>query len=350
MIRFAWLQTRSQTVATAAGVLALAVLAAITGIHLAHLYSSMVAHCQSGCDLASSQFASHYNFLQHAADILAMVAPPLIGLFWGAPLLARELETGSYRLAWTQSVTRSRWLLTKLGLGALATGTLAGLLTLTITWWYRALDQVDTNQYAVFDRRDLVPIGYALFAFATGALFGALLRRTVPAMVATLVLYVVARVASSLWIRPHLLSPTRGSSSLLDADGFGFTARDGQPLILVARGAGPPDSWTLSNHLVTSTGQRPSSSALAAFLQQNCPTIGLPRPVPAGAGRAISKAPDPAAFQACQQAAARTFHIELSYQPASHYWPLQWLETGVFVGLAVLAIAGCYWLITRRTA
>ena len=234
----------------------------------------MVAHCQSGCDLATSQFASHYNFLQHALDLLALVAPALFGLFWGAPLLARELETGSYRLAWTQSVTRSRWLLTKLGLGALATVTLAGLLTLTITWWYRALDKVGTNQYAVFDRRDLVPIGYALFAFATGALFGALLRRTVPAMVATLVLYVFARVASAIWIRPHLLSPTHATSSLLDADRFGFTARNGAAADPGRQGAGPPGSWTLSSHLATSTGQVPSSSALSTFLQQNCPSIG----------------------------------------------------------------------------
>lgn len=348
MIRFAWLQTRTQTAATAAAVFALAVLATLTGIHLAHLYGSLVAHCQSGCDLATSQFASHYNFLQHAMDILAQLAPPLIGLFWGAPLLARELETGSYRLAWTQSVSRSRWLLTKLGLGALATMTLAGLLTLTITWWYRSLDKVGTNQYAVFDRRDLVPVGYALFAFATGALFGALLRRTVPAMVATLVLYVLARVASTLWIRPHLLGTKHTSGSLLDSDRFGFTARDGGALTMIARGSGPPQSWTLSSHLATSTGQVPSSSALSAFLQQNCPGIQLPPAVPLG--RAVTKAPDPEAFRACQTAAARTYHLEVSYQPASHYWPLQWLETGLFVGLALLAAAGCYWLITRRTA
>jgi hypothetical protein len=348
MIRFAWLQTRTQTVVTGAAAIALAVLAAITGVHLAHLYASMVAHCQSSCDLATSQLTSHYNFLQHALDLLSLIAPALFGLFWGAPLLARELETGSYRLAWTQSVTRSRWLLTKLGMGALATVTLAGLLTLTITWWYRALDKLDTNQYAVFDRRDLVPIGYALFAFATGALFGALLRRTVPAMVATLVLYVLARVASSIWIRPHLLSPTHATGSLLDSDRFGFTARNGAALTLVAKGAGPPGSWTLSSHLATGTGQRPSSSALSTFLQQNCPNIGLPAGNPTGRG--ITKAPDPDAFIACRGAAARTFHLQLSYQPASHYWPLQWLEAGIFVGLAVLAAAGCYWLITRRTA
>src|SRR5207247_399934 len=117
------------------------------------------------CDLASGQFLSHDRFLQNALDLTARLAPALIGIFWGAPLLTRELETGTYRVAWTQSVTRSRWLLTKLGLVGLATVTVAGLLMLTITWWYRALDSVGTNQYSVFDSRDIAPIGYAAFAF-----------------------------------------------------------------------------------------------------------------------------------------------------------------------------------------
>jgi hypothetical protein len=140
MTRFVWLQARTQTLITAAALAALAVAAAITGIQLSHLYSSLVVHCQSGCDLATSQFLSHDIFMDRALDLLAQIAPALIGVFWGAPLLTRELETGTYRLAWTQSVSRSRWLVTKLAVVGLAAVTLAGLLTLTITWWYRALD------------------------------------------------------------------------------------------------------------------------------------------------------------------------------------------------------------------
>ena len=56
---------------------------------------------------------------------------------------------------------------------------ISGLLTLTITWWYRALDPLSSNKYAIFDRRDIAPIGYALFAFAAGALIGAVIQRTV---------------------------------------------------------------------------------------------------------------------------------------------------------------------------
>jgi len=217
MTRFAWLQSRTQTLTVAAILAALAIAAAITGVQLAHLYNIDVRHCQSSCDLALSQWLSRQTFLQHTLDLLSRVAPALIGIFWGAPLLAREFETGTFRLAWTQSVSRSRWVLTKLGMGALATVVVAGALTLTITWWYRAIDLASSNQYSLFDQRDIAPIGYALFAFAVGALIGAVIRRTVPAMATTLGVYVFARIATTIWIRPNLMSPLRKFLALAGA-------------------------------------------------------------------------------------------------------------------------------------
>lgn len=348
MIRFAWLQSRTQTLATAAAFAALAVAAAVTGVRLTHLYDSTVAHCQTSCDLATAQFVSHDRFLQSAFDLLALLAPALLGIFWGAPLVSREFESGTYRLAWTQSVTRSRWLITKLGLLGLATVTLAGLLTLTVTWWYRAIDSVGTNQYAAFDRRDIAPIGYAAFAFATGALVGAVIRRAVPAMATTLGIFVGARVATLLWIRPHLLAPVRKSVSLLDADQVGFESQHLSGLRLVARASGPPGSWTLSSHVVTDSGHVPSSSELSTFVNQHCPNIGPP-PTPTG-GQGVTRAVDEEDFQACRDQAARVYHLVVTYQPAGRYWIFQWLEAGLFVGLALLAATGCYWWVTHRTA
>lgn len=348
MTRFAWLQSRTQTVVAAAALAALAVAAAVTGVQLSHLYDSLVAHCQSGCDLATAQFLSHDHFLEHTLDLLAQVVPALLGVFWGAPLLSRELESGTYRLAWTQSVTRSRWVATKLGLVGLATVSLAGLLSLTITWWYRAIDPLTTNRYAVFDRRDLAPIGYAVFAFALGAFVGAVLRRTLPAMATTLAGYVFARIAATLWVRPHLMSPLHTTMSLLNGDGFGFMSRNGAAPLLVARGSGPAESWTLSSHLVTGSGHVAGPSELTAFVHQYCPSIAVP-PAPPTAGRAVARVADPAAFQACRDQAARTFHLLVTYQPANRYWTFQWLETGIFVALALLAAAGCYWWVTHRT-
>ena len=254
MTRFAWLQSRTQTLVVAGMLVALAVAAAITGVQLAHLYASLVAHCTTGCGFASNEFSSHDQFFAHLLDVVAQVAPALLGIFWGAPLLAREYETGTYRLAWTQSVSRSRWLLTRLALGALVTVAVASVVTLTVTWWYRALDHVEANQYGVFDRRAVVPIGYALFAFALGALAGAVLRRTVPAMAVTLAGFVFVRVGVALWVRPHFFSPRHEYVPLTSAGQFGFESHNGAAVAITAKAGGPMNAWTLSDHMVTSNG------------------------------------------------------------------------------------------------
>jgi ABC-type transport system involved in multi-copper enzyme maturation permease subunit len=350
MTRFAWLQSRTQTLIAAAALAALAVAAAITGVQLSHLYNSLVAHCQSSCDLATQQFLSHDHFLDRLLDPLAQVTPALIGIFWGAPLLTRELETGTYRLAWTQSVTRSRWLVTKLGLVGLATVTIAGLLTLTITWWYRALDSVSTNQYAVFDRRDIAPIGYAAFAFASGALIGAVIRRTLPAMATTLGTFVFVRIATTLWVRPHLLTPLHKTMSLLNADHFGIASINGSSTTLVAQGSAGPNAWTLSSKIATNTGHIATAAERTAFVHQYCPNVGPPPGPPSGHAVVGVAGADARAGEACSNLAARTFHLLVTYQPASRYWTFQWLETGIFLALALLAAIACYWWVTRRTA
>lgn len=349
MTRFAWLQSRTQTLTALAALAALAVAAAITGVQLSHLYSSLLGHCRSSCDLATDQFLSHDRFMDHALDVLAQVTPALIGIFWGAPLLARELETGTYRLAWTQSVSRFRWLVSKLALVGFASVTLAGLLTLTITWWYRALDTVTTNQYAVFDRRDIAPIGYAAFAFASGALIGLIIRRTLPAMATTLAVFVFTRIATTLWVRPHLLPTLHMTTSLLSAGKFGFLSRNGSSVTLVASGSAPHNAWPLSSRFVTNSGHSADANQLSAFLHHYCPTIALPPGAPPPDHR-IAGAGDPAAFEACRTQAARMFHLLVSYQPAGRYWTFQWLETGIFLALALLAAIACAWWVTRRTA
>jgi len=348
MTRFAWLQARTQTAVVAAVLAALAVAAAITGVQLAHYYASLVAHCTTGCHFATAEFLSRDSFFAHLLDVVAQVAPALLGLFWGAPLLAREYETGTYRLAWTQSVTRSRWLLTRLAFGGLVTVAVASVLTLTVTWWYRALDHVEANQYGVFDRRSVVPIGYALFAFAVGALAGAVVRRTVPAMAVTLAVYVFVRVGVALWVRPHLFSPLHKSIPLKSADAFGFESHNGAAVAIVARAGSPPNAWTLSDHMVTGNGHVASFADRVAFVHQHCPILSVP-PKPTGPGIARAPAGFDAAARSCTAVAEKTFHIVVSYQPASRYWAFQSLETGIFALLALLAAGACYWWVVRRS-
>jgi ABC-type transport system involved in multi-copper enzyme maturation permease subunit len=137
MIRFAWLRFRTQAL-VAFGVLAvLAVVLVVTGIRLAHAYDAIVAACKPHGDCASalSLFPSNgYLTASNGMHPLVIAIPCVLGMFWGAPLAAREFETGTFRLAWTQGSTRTRWLAVKLAFVGAASVAVAGLLSLMVTW------------------------------------------------------------------------------------------------------------------------------------------------------------------------------------------------------------------------
>ena len=121
-----WRQHRSQLVAAAGLLLALAAAALGTRLpiqaafHRDSLSACLPPAARSGCDIIVPHFEGEFGGWVTAARVLA-VLPVLAGLFVGAPLLARELELGTYRFAWTQGVTRRRWLLSKTALLAAAT-------------------------------------------------------------------------------------------------------------------------------------------------------------------------------------------------------------------------------------
>jgi hypothetical protein len=348
MTRFAWLQSRTQTLSTLAGLAALTIVAAVTGIRLSQLHHSLVASCAArDCGLATGEFLAHYSWLQNGFELTLRLAPAIVGIFWGAPLLARELETGTYQLAWSQGVTRARWLTAKLLVAGASAVAAVGLLTLITTWWFRAVDKAGGNQYALFDRRDLAPVAYAVFAFAVGAFLGTVIRRVLPTMAATLGVFAFTRVAVTAWVRPHLLVPLHKSMSLLNAGVLGFGSTGNGTVDLLARRASIPNAWVQSTRIVTSSGQAATVARRGAFLRQYCPMIANHTDVPPVQGHAV--AGDPSGFETCRQQAARAFHLAVSYQPAGRYWTFQWLETAIYIALATVAVIGCYLWVTRRT-
>ena len=263
-------------------------------------------------------------------------------MFWGAPLVARELETGTYRLAWTQSVTRTRWLAVKLAVALAASILVTGLLSLAVTWWAEPVDRVQAYRFApfVFAARDVVPIGYAAFACMLGAAAGLLIRRSVPAMAASLVAFVAVRLAVTYWVRPHLAAPahTRAAIGTLSRLGFietptGVTFAPGSPTI--------PNALVLSGHLADRAGHAATADSLQRFVQQACPRIARPH-----AAGGVSPG-DPAAFRACIARISARFQELVSYQPASRYWAFQWYETGIFLALALALAGACFWSIRR---
>ena len=202
MTWLAWRQFRTQAVAGLVLLSAVAITLAVTRSGLASSFQ-IALHCKGAqaCDSARREFFAKDSLLRHLANSLAVAVPALIGVFWGAPLIARELENGSFRLAWTQSVTRSRWMLVKLGVVGAASMLTAGLFSLAVTWWSSMYDQLQDSPFQQYDSRGIVLIGYAAFAFALGVALGVILRRTVPAMAATFLVYFVVHITFSTWIR-----------------------------------------------------------------------------------------------------------------------------------------------------
>src|ERR1700722_13828436 len=215
MIRFTWLQFRFQFLIAFGALVLLAVVLGVTGPHIAHLYNSTIATCDAhdDCSTAITNFLASDVVLQELGNVV-IIAPALLGMFWGAPLVAREFETGTNLLVWTQSVTRRRWIAAKLVVVGLASMAVAGLCSLLITWWSSPFDRVNMTQFPVFSERGIAPIGYAAFAFALGVTAGVLIRRTLPAMATALLGFVAARVAVTFWVRPNLEPKIRSISPL----------------------------------------------------------------------------------------------------------------------------------------
>ncbi len=336
MIRVAWRQFRMQALVSLGLLAAFAAVVIALGLHLRDEYSFCIP--QHSCAAPAGTNSVLAGLLGPAL----IAIPAMLGMFWGAPLVARELEGGTFRLAWTQSVTRRHWLSIKLALVGVAALAVAGFATWLVSWGLAPIVAIDLNHFApsMFTARGIVAIGYAAFAFALGVLAGALIRRTLPAMVTTLVGFIATRVAFTFWIRPHLLPARDALFSVTTGKGVGFYSTASG--LTVAPGLPPiPNAWMVSDTLVDRTRGVLSAAQLHGLLVRTCPTITNG---PAGSPKAD------AVFAACQQRLSHHLLQLVTYQPPSHYWPLQAIETGIFLAASLALIAVTVWLIGPRRA
>ncbi len=334
MIWLTWRQFRTPAWVTAGALAALAITLTITGIYLRQVYADAgVATCAGNCQTQIQNFldeigASAVPLVYFLSLALAYLLPAVIGIFWGAPLVAREWESGTYRLVWNQSVTRTRWLAAKLGLLACASVASAGLLSLMVSWWASPIDHVRLDRITpmVFGARGITPIGYAVFAFALGVTAGLLLRRTVTAMAVTLVVVAAVQVAMPLWIRPHLIEPATLDTPLVASAIKGMGMSDNGDQMRVTAEVELPGDWVLANTTVTSDGKIFDGPGNP----QTC-------------GRNASP-------QACIDWIG-SLHLQqhVTYQPANRYWPLQLVETGILLVLAMMLAGVCFYRIRPRS-
>jgi ABC-2 family transporter protein len=338
MIWFTWRQFRTPTWITVGALAALGVVLVITGRSIVDAYDAAnVAACGSNCPAAIDNFlrevrTSTSGTVYDLANMLMLVGPALIGIFWGAPLLARELETGTHRLAWNQSVTRTRWLATKLVIIGGVAALTAGVLSWAVGTWADHIDNAAGNRITpgLFSSRGIVPIGYALFAFVLGVTLGMLIRRTVPAMAATLGIYSAAAISMTEWIRAHLV-PANHTIKPLDISSPGsletLMINPDTNQVTVLGSTNLPDAWVLSNQSVTDAGQ----VFTGPVNWQYC-------------GEAQSP-------EVCRNwVDSLGLRQKLSYHPADHFWPIQWIETGILIGVAALLAGFCFWWIRRRVS
>jgi hypothetical protein len=350
MIWLTWRQFRAAAAMMLAALAVIAAILAVTGPGLAHDYFTGIAACTAqsgGCSRFVERFFQAHQTPFLAVNAVVLVLPALIGLFWGAPLITREVEAGTHRLVWNQSVTRTRWLAVKLTLTGLAAMTAAGLGSLVVAWWSSPIDKAAANfprmGPLLFGARGIVPIGYAAFAFALGVTVGMLVRHTVPAMAITLAVFLAVQIATPALVRPHLLPPTRSTieidASNLDGiaaprDGGAMRAMLKVPSTGVFRGA-----WVLSSQAIDASGHPVASIPLSR--SGGCGPQGGSAQQPAGVAPGDE-------LSACFAEIKRLgYRQQVTYQPSSRFWPFQWYETGIYTALALSLAGFCFWRIRR---
>ncbi|MEV6974733.1 hypothetical protein [Kitasatospora sp. NPDC093806] len=259
------------------------------------------------CQALSSQFDGKYRSLTFVA-ILFVLLPAAVGLLLGAPLVAREIESGTHRMVWTQGINRRTWILAKFGLIGAVALVLSVAYSLGAAWWLApfAANGLGRLRYLVFDVQGIAPIGYTLFAVALGILVGTMSRKVLPTIGISLVAFIAVRAVVEVLLRPHFLAPrtlTYGIDSVLMANRFNGSwvyaegVRNGTGALVVPDGqigCGPESDGSLAS----------------------C----LPRLADQGLG------PGP-------------YTNWREYQPPGRFWTFQAVETGIFLTLTALLLA-----------
>jgi hypothetical protein len=329
--RLAWVSWRQRRVSLITAAILLAAISLyllITGLPIHSAYAGLTScHPVSSARCQNLAFAFNQDYwakagapiADHLGDprvisALLLIVPALLGVFAGAPLLARELETGTFRFAWTQGCGRLRWSLAQLALPAITLIAATGAFSALYSWYIRpfvAEEKLVLLMPLLFPAGGIAFAAWTLAAFAIGAFAGVSIRRTVPAIAAALGAWAGLAVVTTAFLRPHYETPLRISGGVPHAGPFWLY-----------------NNWVLSSW-TTGPGGRPVSAAtfnsLVPVSIQNSQLNGF-------------------AHWMTQHGYTQWW----SYQPASRYVHLQLIEGGWLLALSVVLIAATVWMIRRR--
>ncbi|GAO05664.1 ABC transporter permease subunit [Streptomyces lydicamycinicus] len=264
---------------------------------------SLVPRCD-GTQEAVTTFRNTYGSDLQLAEMGLLLLPVLIGLFLGAPLIARELEAGTDKLVLTQSVGPLRWLAAKTALPALVVLTATTALSAVFAWLWQVIGDEVSGSYWYstlgFAVLGPVPVAYSLLALAVGVLAGLLLRRTVLTMGVTLGAMVLVPFALKQ-LRPYLM-PIESAE---------FGPKESAQL--------PDNAWLVGQGYYTRAGDHLSMEVCDSARN----------------------------YESC----LRGHHAAgqyMDYQPVSHHWPLAWIESGIVLALAAVLTVIAFRVMRRR--
>ncbi len=324
-----WRQHRTMLAGAATLLGALGLYLLIMGLKIRSAYATVAschpaasAHCQSLAHALQNYYGSQSGSVvtsglnAQTIPFLLLAVPVLLGVFAGAPLLAREFESGTFRFAWTQGCGRVRWTVTKLVLLAAVLTAAAEAFSLLFSWYFHPfIADGQTGQFPMqlFGTSGVDFAAWTLAAFAIGAFAGALIRRTVPAMAAALATCTVLDVVTMMSLRQRYQTP------------------------LFSKGANLPagnNAWVLSNWYTGPNGKAQSQQAINNLIQH----------APARVQRSLN----PNSLEAWLS--QRHYTQWWSYDPQSRFWHFQLIEGGWLLALSAILIAATVWLVRRRAA
>jgi hypothetical protein len=284
--------------------------------------------------------------LEHAANQASIVrglliATPLFaGVLLGAPLVAGELEHDTVLLAFTQGISRTRWLVIRWLTLLASVVVVTSLFTLFANWWFWHVgtggsisnagiftgfsEGVSRIVPGTFDGMGIVPIAYAIFALALGTAIGAVLRRTIWAALVTIGSFVAVRLSVEHWVRPHLVAP------LFQPEQVGAV-----PLTTPLTSA---PVWVVSNSYRDLPG---STASLAQASVDHVSTL-------CSQTSSASGVQVYGYYDRCL--AAHGLQFGTYYQPSSRFWTLQWGEAAIFVAASVMLFGIALWAVRRWRA
>ena len=320
-----WLTWRLHRTEATIGILLFATLIAIMLLGSRSVDSAYDAVRDAGCEAGGEGILCNERWNNYFARSGRW--GQLSTLLHGVPLAAaallaiptlQELERGTHRLAWTQSISRRRWSLVRIGFTASVVALVSAVWAAAAADWRASILRGQARTFAqdAFELAPAVLFGYGLFALALGLAAAVVFRRLVPTLALLAVGFIGTRIFTTFVLREQYRAPVKETIPASNDIGQ-FTAFQ--------------DRWILDESWLTRTSERLSWERV----YQLCPPV-------------VDEQNTETDYQQCL--VDNGLQYFRAYHPADRFGQFQLIETALYLGVAAGLFAFAYWWLTRRPA